>query len=114
MVAPWQSYLVNGDVGALGEAWDRAGWGFLNALWGHVSLGNSGGGGGGDGGGLLQPFGGSWGFLGDWLTPHGSEQSNSPEALLLNNCSLCTSCTLGHAQPLPWVANRVCCTLCPG
>ena len=35
---------------------------------------------------LLQPFGGSWGFLGDWLTPHGSEGSSTNEALLFNNC----------------------------
>jgi hypothetical protein len=35
---------------------------------------------------LFHPFGGSWGFLGDWVTPHGSEQSDSPEAFLFNNC----------------------------
>ncbi len=27
-----------------------------------------------------------WLFLGDWATPHGSEESNSPEASLFNNC----------------------------
>jgi hypothetical protein len=26
-----------------------------------------------------------WAFLGDWLSPHGSERSDSPEALLFNN-----------------------------
>lgn len=28
------------------------------------------------------------GFLGDWVSPHGSEESDSVEALLLNNCYL--------------------------
>lgn len=46
--------------------------------------------------GLLRPFGGFWGFLGDWLTPHSvgqsggqsgtSELSNTTQALLFNNC----------------------------
>jgi len=37
--------------------------------------------------GLLQPLpGGFWLFLGDWITPHGDEGSDSPEALLFNNC----------------------------
>jgi alpha-L-rhamnosidase len=27
-----------------------------------------------------------WLFLGDWATPHGSEESDSPEASLFNNC----------------------------
>ena len=46
--------------------------------------------------GLLRPFGGFWGFLGDWLTPHNvgdsggqagtSELSNTTQALLFNNC----------------------------
>lgn len=27
-----------------------------------------------------------WCFIGDWVTPHGSELSDSPEALLFNNC----------------------------
>jgi hypothetical protein len=63
--------------------------------------------------GLLAPFGGYWGqsaycsssivnslqisrsvffysagFLGDWLTPHGSELSGSSESILFNNCIL--------------------------
>lgn len=38
--------------------------------------------------GLMAPFGGFWGFLGDWLTPHGSENSGSPESVLFNNCIL--------------------------
>ena len=36
--------------------------------------------------GLLMPYGGSWGFLGDWLTPHGIEGSETTAALLFNNC----------------------------
>lgn len=43
--------------------------------------------------GLLLPFvppGGTtypqWCFLGDWVTPHGSEMSDSIEALFFNNC----------------------------
>lgn len=37
--------------------------------------------------GLLQPLpGGYWLFLGDWVTPHGSEGADKPEALLFNNC----------------------------
>ena len=43
---------------------------------------------------LLMPFGGFWGFLGDWLTPHlvvngggsNSEHSNTTQAMLFNNC----------------------------
>ena len=27
-----------------------------------------------------------WCFLGDWVTPHGSEASDSVEALFFNNC----------------------------
>ena len=41
-----------------------------------------------------MPFGGFWGFLGDWLTPHlvvngggsNSEHSNTTQAMLFNNC----------------------------
>ncbi|MBP1994512.1 family 78 glycoside hydrolase catalytic domain [Paenibacillus eucommiae] len=36
--------------------------------------------------GLLLKFGGYWDFIGDWLTPHGSEEAASPDALLFNNC----------------------------
>ena len=38
--------------------------------------------------GLMAPYGGYWGYLGDWLTPHGSELSGSPESVLFNNCIL--------------------------
>ena len=32
-------------------------------------------------------FGGRWDFLGDWITPHGSESKpTSPENILFNNC----------------------------
>ena len=37
---------------------------------------------------LLVPFGGAWGFLGDWVTPHGNEESGTPESILFNNCIL--------------------------
>ena len=33
---------------------------------------------------LPQPD--SWNFLGDWLSPHGSEPSNTEQAQLFNNC----------------------------
>ena len=37
--------------------------------------------------GLLEKWGSDgWAFLGDWLTPHGSEPSTTPEAELFNNC----------------------------
>lgn len=32
-----------------------------------------------------------WCFIGDWVTPHGSELSDSPEALLFNNCYYLTA-----------------------
>ncbi|NJL18772.1 MAG: hypothetical protein HC901_00120 [Bdellovibrionaceae bacterium] len=35
---------------------------------------------------LLQSLGSGYKFLGDWVTPHGNEGSDSPEALLFNNC----------------------------
>ena len=40
--------------------------------------------------GLLHPWDTSmWDFLGDWITPHGSEGTvNSPQNLLFNNCYL--------------------------
>jgi hypothetical protein len=40
--------------------------------------------------GLLHPWDSSmWDFLGDWITPHGSEgKVNSPQNLLFNNCYL--------------------------
>jgi len=40
--------------------------------------------------GLLHPWDASkWDFLGDWITPHGSEGTvSSPENLLFNNCYL--------------------------
>eukprot|EP00756_Hemistasia_phaeocysticola_P057794 Hpha_TRINITY_DN34403_c0_g1::TRINITY_DN34403_c0_g1_i1::g.96223::m.96223/K05989/ramA; alpha-L-rhamnosidase len=40
--------------------------------------------------GLLHPWDSSmWDFLGDWITPHGSESNvTSPENLLFNNCYL--------------------------
>lgn len=40
--------------------------------------------------GLLHPWTSSmWDFLGDWITPHGSESNvTSPENLLFNNCYL--------------------------
>jgi len=41
-----------------------------------------------DADGLLHPWTTSqWDFLGDWITPHGSESNvTSPENILFNNC----------------------------
>ena len=72
---PWEVYLTYGDKRILEKTFPSARkWlGYLDA---HV---------GGDG--VLAPLpGGYWLFLGDWLTPHGSEGSELPEALLFNNC----------------------------
>lgn len=42
---------------------------------------------------------GMWDFLGDWITPHGSEgKVDSPENLLFNNCYLCAAIS---PWPLP-------------
>ena len=71
---PWHVFQVTGDERILAMTYAPAS-AFLASLMSHANTS-----------GLIQPFGGSWGFLGDWLTPHGSEQSDSIEALLFNNC----------------------------
>jgi alpha-L-rhamnosidase len=72
---PWEAYLTTGDRRILEKTY-AAGQKWLSFLDAHV---------GPDG--LLAPLpGGEWYFLGDWAGPYGSEPSNSPEALLFNNC----------------------------
>lgn len=71
---PWHMFLVTGDLRALTAAYPTM-IGFIDFLLSNVDASSQ----------LLQPFGGSWGFLGDWLTPHGSENSGTPESILFNN-----------------------------
>ena len=74
VVAPWEAYLVTGDEAALGEALPTM-LAFLDFLAARVDAGS----------GLLAPFGGAWGFLGDWLAPWGSDESGSPGSVLFNS-----------------------------
>lgn len=76
---PWHVYLSTGDIRQLQNVWPH-GTGFLDFLLSQVSSGTN----------LMEPFGGSWGFLGDWVTPHGNENSGTPESILFNNCYLVT------------------------
>ena len=48
-----------------------------------------------------QSHGDSWTFLGDWLAPHGSEPSITPEAELFNNC-----CEPDSIHSLTWLCCR--------
>jgi alpha-L-rhamnosidase len=74
---PWRVYEVTGDERILVDAYPTM-VRFLSFLEGNVDNAT----------GLLTPFGGSWGFLGDWITPHGSEESGTPESVLFNSCYL--------------------------
>jgi alpha-L-rhamnosidase len=74
VVAPWEAYLVTGDAEALGEALPTM-LGFLGFLARKVDPAT----------GLLAPYGGAWGFLGDWLAPWGSDQSGTPGSVLFNS-----------------------------
>lgn len=72
---PWETYMTYGDTRILSETYP-----FMKRLLDYFGE-NS------DPDGLLHPLpGGYWFFLGDWLTPHGSELSDSQGALLFNNC----------------------------
>ena len=73
VVMPWETYAATGDCRILEKTYPTAQkWlAFLDAHTGADGL-------------LSLP--GQWYFLGDWVTPHGSEESTSPEALLFNNC----------------------------
>jgi alpha-L-rhamnosidase len=73
---PWHLYVVTGDIGVLESSFPHA-TRFLDFLLTQVNAT-----------GVMSPFGGYWGFLGDWLTPHGSENSGTPESVLFNNCYL--------------------------
>jgi alpha-L-rhamnosidase len=83
IVMPWRLYEVTGDARALAEAYPtmQRFVAFLQANIGGEQQ-------------LLVPFGGAWGFLGDWVTPHGNEESGSPESVLFNNCYLAHLLTL--------------------
>eukprot|EP00040_Diaphanoeca_grandis_P022458 m.120654 g.120654 ORF g.120654 m.120654 type:complete len:517 (-) comp28822_c0_seq2:151-1701(-) len=75
-VMPWQVYLAYGDTRIIELAYPAQT--KLIRFW-QRSVGSD---------GLVMNWGGDdkWSFLGDWLTPHGSEQSASIEASLFNNC----------------------------
>ena len=77
IVMPWRLFETSGDALALAEAYPAM-TAFVGFLLARVDVAT----------GLLHPFGGSWDFLGDWVTPHGNEASDSIEAVLFNNCYL--------------------------
>lgn len=81
MMIPWSLYQLYGDRRALEDVYEpmKRWLQFLQTKC--------------DAEGLLVPFpppSGTaflqWCFIGDWVTPHGSELSDSPEALYFNNC----------------------------
>ena len=76
---PWHLYVTTGDSQQLQTIWPHA-TRFIDFLLSQISSKTN----------LLEPFGGSWGFLGDWVTPHGNENSGTPESILFNNCYLIT------------------------
>jgi hypothetical protein len=73
VVMPWRLYEVNGDLRMLCEAYPT-----MQRLLAFLlsQVGKS---------GLVEPFDGYWGFLGDWVTPHGNENSGTNESILFNN-----------------------------
>lgn len=83
LTLPWAVYLSYGDPLILEQTFPSASQ-WLDYLARYV----------GEDGLLGLPSPGHWEyadstrwiFLGDWATPHGSEESYSPEALLFNNC----------------------------
>lgn len=80
---PWQAYLHYNDARIIAKAYPSQV--KLLRFW-NRSLANS----GPKADGLVHDWGLSsndnWSFLGDWLSPHGSEPSITPEASLFNNC----------------------------
>jgi alpha-L-rhamnosidase len=74
---PWQTYLATGDTGILGVMYPT----MVRqlAFWSNHTWPSD---------GLLHPWTESqWNFLGDWITPHGSETNvTSPANLLFNTC----------------------------
>jgi alpha-L-rhamnosidase len=77
---PWQVYQTYNDTDILAAAYPH----MLRLLDFFESKRTA--------SGLVENWGGDWTFLGDWLTPHGSEESSSIEAVLFNNCYI-TYCT---------------------
>eukprot|EP00730_Choanoeca_flexa_P007452 TRINITY_DN12335_c0_g9_i2.p1 TRINITY_DN12335_c0_g9~~TRINITY_DN12335_c0_g9_i2.p1 ORF type:complete len:914 (+),score=183.96 TRINITY_DN12335_c0_g9_i2:119-2860(+) len=75
IVLPYHFHAVYNDVDLLRRMWPTITQ-FLAFLQSKMHAG------------LLQPFGGKWDFLGDWLTPHGSETSDTIDAVLFNNVYL--------------------------
>jgi alpha-L-rhamnosidase len=74
---PWQLYLSSGDNRVLASVYPHQR--KLLAFWNHARSAAD---------GLIHDWStkDQWAFLGDWLTPHGSEPSVTPEAELFNNC----------------------------
>lgn len=74
---PWQLYLSSGDSRPLAAAYPHQR--ELIAFWNRARSTAD---------GLIHDWSTKdvWAFLGDWLTPHGSEPSVTPEAELFNNC----------------------------
>ena len=86
-VMPWQTYLQYNDPRILEKAYPAQV--KLLRFWNRsISFGGGGSGGAVPADGLVHNWGGDdpWSFLGDWLTPHGSEPSVTVEASLFNNC----------------------------
>lgn len=99
MMIPWSLYQLYGDRHALAESYPpmKRWLQFLGTKC--------------DATGLLVPFTPptgtkfqQWCFIGDWVTPHGSELSDSVEALYFNNCyyllATRTACQIARALGL--------------
>lgn len=71
---PWEVYQTYGDKRILDKTYP-----YMKLWLAYLDIKD-------DANSLLQKFGGSWDFLGDWATPHGNENADSVEALLFNNC----------------------------
>ena len=76
-VMPWQLYLATADIRPLQEAYPHQIQ--LLQFWNRALSKAD---------GLIHDWSTTdvWAFLGDWITPHGSEPSVTPEAELFNNC----------------------------
>eukprot|EP00041_Stephanoeca_diplocostata_P025766 m.682414 g.682414 ORF g.682414 m.682414 type:complete len:931 (+) comp22819_c0_seq4:104-2896(+) len=79
MTNPWQTYNTYGDVDILADMYPTM-TRLLDFYRQHTHADD----------GLLHAWDASqWFFLGDWITPHGSESNvSSPENILFNNCYL--------------------------
>eukprot|EP00048_Salpingoeca_helianthica_P017254 m.236284 g.236284 ORF g.236284 m.236284 type:complete len:944 (+) comp20517_c0_seq1:91-2922(+) len=74
IVMPWQVYQYYNDTAILASAYPH----MLKLLDFFEARRTP--------AGILVNWGDTWAFLGDWITPHGSEESSSIEAVLFNNC----------------------------